>query len=334
TARSAHKSIQHQTNQEINVLRTLKSSRYVIDMIEHGQDRENNTMKIALEYMDGGSLKDYIQNHPRRPCPEGVVKYASYCVLQALKELHQHYYVHNDVKPGNILYSLGGDVKLSDFGTVMKLNPKTHDMLTINCGSAKYLAPEKTHNTTRVCYDMKADIWSFGLTIFELCTGELIHSDTTPTQLCSNPPQLDPHVFSADCCDFIRCCLIQDPKQRPSAEQLLQHIFLRNTNDNSKVSMGVMSPKMADLKFMIYALVEYYAKQIPVPINADVKDSIAKKRQSKELAAFGPFSPKDKDDDMQKILNMSAYCYCSWQDVQDRIVYVATVISNKMSKHY
>ncbi|ETN98926.1 hypothetical protein RFI_38561, partial [Reticulomyxa filosa] len=210
TARSTHKNIQHQTNQEINVLQKMNSSKYIINMIRHGKDCETNATKIALEYMDGGSLKDYIQSHSHRPCMEGIVKYVSFSVLQGLKQLHEQNYVHNDVKPGNILYNMAGDVKLSDFGTVMELHPDCPglDMLTVNCGTAKYVAPEKAQ-ATQIRYGAKADIWSFGLAIFELCTGQLIHSDTPSTQLYFHPPQLDALVFSKDCCDFIRSCLIQ-----------------------------------------------------------------------------------------------------------------------------
>ncbi|ETO16555.1 hypothetical protein RFI_20786 [Reticulomyxa filosa] len=207
TARSAHKTIQIQTDQEICVLENMKDSKYIIDMIGYGKDRDTNEMKIALEYMDGGSLKDYISNNSNVPCPESIVKYASYSILQALKELHQHRYVHNDIKPGNILYSLNGDIKLSDFGTVIKLDI-ADSLLTINCGTAKYLAPEKDNNN-RVCYNTKADVWSFGLTIYELCTGAFIHPDTLPSSLCSNPPKLNPQMFTKDCCEFVRLCLTQ-----------------------------------------------------------------------------------------------------------------------------
>ncbi|ETO35205.1 Mitogen-activated kinase [Reticulomyxa filosa] len=323
--RSTLKSIQEQTNQEINVLTTMKNSNYIIDMIRFGRDPENNAVKIALEYMDGGSLRDYICSHADTPCSETVVQYVSHNILHALKELHQHSFVHNDIKPGNILYSLSGDVKLSDFGTVLKIE-SPQSKLTVNCGTTKYLAPEKDHDC-QVRYDTKADIWSFGLTIYELSTSSLIHDDTPPSSLCSNPPQLNPLSFSKECCDF-------NPDERPTAEELLQHPFLRNVNDHSKIPMGTVAPKITDLKFMVYALIEYYAKQIPIPINSNVRNSLDKKRKSKELSLSAPYSPKDKDEDMQKLVNMANYCNCAWEAVQDRIVYVATKISNKMSKHY
>merc|ERR1712048_942964 len=93
------------------------------------------------------------------------IKYIAKCILIALAALHRQLYVHNDVKPENILISSDGQVKLIDFGCTMQMRDAT-DYLTKSVGSIRYLSFEKRFKSP-IQYGCKSDICSFGISIVE-----------------------------------------------------------------------------------------------------------------------------------------------------------------------
>eukprot|EP01084_Bolivina_argentea_P150128 262172_1 len=109
-----------QFKKEIAICNEFVQCPYIIDMIEYGMNKTNNNVCIALEYMNMGSLNKNISilqcnNHLER------IKHISFCILNALDCLHCKLYVHNDIKPANILFNDNGDVKLSDFGCIEQM---------------------------------------------------------------------------------------------------------------------------------------------------------------------------------------------------------------------
>eukprot|EP00484_Ammonia_sp_Unknown_P016514 CAMPEP_0197035216 /NCGR_PEP_ID=MMETSP1384-20130603/13073_1 /TAXON_ID=29189 /ORGANISM="Ammonia sp." /LENGTH=756 /DNA_ID=CAMNT_0042465245 /DNA_START=73 /DNA_END=2343 /DNA_ORIENTATION=+ len=202
----------------------------IVDILEYGRDIQDGDLMMALEYMDLGStdkLKiDEIFSLRQR---ELVVGHIIFNVLKALRDLHKNLYVHNDVKPGNILCNKYGEVKLSDFGTVCKLQSNAA-YLTKNNGTQKYQSPEKLTKCPK--YNTKSDVWSVGVTAYELIFGGNAHQSTGNCNELSYINQFrshknllvaSKHKLSANCCDFINQCLTFDENQRPSVEQLLHH---------------------------------------------------------------------------------------------------------------
>eukprot|EP01084_Bolivina_argentea_P047525 87576_1 len=276
--------IKHCRSKKINELKAFKNeseiyykfndNKNIINIIGFGKDENDCDLLMALEYMDLKScdkLNIYqIKNMSQR---ELIVGHIAVNVLNALENIHSKLYVHNDIKPENILCNSYGEIKLSDFGTTLQLQ-NINEYLTINNGTIKYSSPEKT--LQQVEYNMKSDIWSFGVSLYELL---LVDNREKDNKICyaTNTPMLNPqeHNLSIYCCDFINKCLMKNQYERPSAEILLKHSWInmikqKNLNDkwpwlitlndcrNEKEELKMNEYYNDDLLFMISALIIYY----------------------------------------------------------------------------
>lgn len=192
----------------------------------HCADR--GQIAVALEYMDGGSLADVLE---RVGCiSEKVLSAITKRVLQGLAWLHAHHTVHRDIKPANVLMSTSGQPKVSDFGIsafVDNTLAQCHTFL----GTVTYMSPERINGQP---YSFPADIWALGLTLLECAIGKYPYDASGGTiqlmiQLMEDEPPIPKEEnLSPALCDFINKCMAKDPIERPSAEELLQHPFIRD----------------------------------------------------------------------------------------------------------
>ncbi|VDP06237.1 unnamed protein product [Soboliphyme baturini] len=166
---------------------------------------------LCMEVMDTSVDKFFrMCSDLRRPIPEPVLSRLAYSVIVALdymkRELHL---MHRDVKPSNILINRKGEVKLCDFGISGYLTDSLAK--TINAGCKPYMAPERIdpQDAAQQAYDIRSDVWSLGITMFEIATGTHPYSKwKTPFEqlkqvVLEPPPTLPQGVFSVEFCDFI-----------------------------------------------------------------------------------------------------------------------------------
>lgn len=131
------------------------------------QDRKDNTTLyfFALEYMDGGSLKDRLKQKQKLSLPEAVPIILA--VGHALAYAHQHNYLHLDVKPANILFGSDGRIVLSDFG-IARVDTQAGE-LKKRIGTLFYNSPEQL--TSPPTHTHKADIYALGIMLYEMLVG-------------------------------------------------------------------------------------------------------------------------------------------------------------------
>lgn len=139
--------------------------------------------RIFMEWMPSGSLQDVLRHHPRGMLRETVVRRYAKDVLSGLAFLHDRRVIHHDVKPGNMLLSADGVVKLTDFGTSLVLRANHHTIEeSVVTGTVAYMAPECVHGTSSTA----SDIWALGCSIVEMISGVAPWRDeqtaTTATQ--------------------------------------------------------------------------------------------------------------------------------------------------------
>ena len=131
--------------------------------------RVNNTYYIAMEFVDGRTLADIIRQN-NNFTPVQVCDVISEVAL-ALDSAHQNGVIHRDVKPGNILISTTGQVKVADFGIARALGAGIEQNLTQTgavMGTATYFSPEQAQGAPT---DQRSDIYSLGIVMYEMLAG-------------------------------------------------------------------------------------------------------------------------------------------------------------------
>uniref|UniRef100_A0A8C4YXF7 non-specific serine/threonine protein kinase n=1 Tax=Gadus morhua TaxID=8049 RepID=A0A8C4YXF7_GADMO len=193
---------------------------------------------ILIEFCGGGAV-DAVMLELERPLTEPQIRVVCRQTLQALLYLHNNKIIHRDLKAGNILLSINGDVKLADFGVSAK-NTKTLQRRDSFIGTPYWMAPEVVMCETSKDrpYDYKADIWSLGVTLIELAQVEPPNHEMNPMRVLlkiakAEPPTLmQPSRWSPAFSDFLRRCLDKNVDNRWSTAQLLQHPFVSSVVDS------------------------------------------------------------------------------------------------------
>lgn len=123
---------------------------------------------IVMEYIDGITLKEYIEHKGVLDWKEAV--YFTVQILRALQHAHDNGIVHRDIKPQNIMLLKDGSIKVTDFGIARFARSGMHTMTDKAIGSVHYISPEQAKGDIT---DNRADLYSVGVMLYEMLTGRL-----------------------------------------------------------------------------------------------------------------------------------------------------------------
>jgi serine/threonine-protein kinase len=173
----------------------------IVAVYDTGEDMSTGSPipYIVMEYVDGRTVRDLlIEGH--RLLPERSLEIVS-GVLRALEYSHQAGIVHRDIKPGNVMVTRNGDVKVMDFGIARAMNDAQSTMTQTAqvIGTAQYLSPEQARGE-RV--DARSDLYSTGCLMYELLTGRPPFTGDSPVAIAYQhvrenpipPSRLDPDI--------------------------------------------------------------------------------------------------------------------------------------------
>ncbi len=148
---------------------------------------EGDIQYIVMEFIEGRTLKEYISVTGAISASEAI----GYCkqILGALRHAHERGVVHRDIKPHNIMLLDDGTVKVTDFGIAHVSNFETITMTDTAIGSVHYISPEQARGLTT---DEKSDIYSTGVMLYEMATGQLPFTAETPVSVALMQVQQEP----------------------------------------------------------------------------------------------------------------------------------------------
>jgi len=205
----------------------------------YGTEESGGVRALVLELVDGPTLAERLE---QRPVPLDESLAIARQVAEALEEAHEKGIVHRDLKPQNIKASVDGKVKVLDFGLAKALDPTVSasgapptasptllnsptltaagTQLGMILGTAAYMAPEQAKGKT---VDRRADIWAFGVVLWEMLAGRSLFAGETVAEtigyVMTREPDLGalPPETPAALRDLVARCLVRDPRRRLQA---------------------------------------------------------------------------------------------------------------------
>lgn len=224
---------EHMVRNEIAVLKRVSAGHKNIVQL-HDFFETTHNLYLVFDLCTGGELFDRI-------CARGsyfekdaanIVR----TVTSAVKYLHDQGIVHRDLKPENILFKSkaeDADLMLADFGLSKVLDEENFSILTTTCGTPGYMAPEIFK---KAGHGKPVDIWAIGvISYFLLCGYTPFDRDSQYQEMqaiCNGEYKFEPVEYWSGVSDtakeFVRACLTIDPRNRPSAGELLNHKWLKD----------------------------------------------------------------------------------------------------------
>lgn len=169
----------------------------IVNIYDVGED--GDLFYIVMEYVDGITLKEYIQQEGHLSYQESV-EIAIYIAL-GIQAAHTQHIFHRDIKPQNILVGRNGDVKVTDFGIARAASSSTITITEATVGSVHYISPEQARGGYS---DERSDFYSLGVTLYEMVSGKVPFDGENNVAVALAHIQKEPVPLSDLCPDIPR----------------------------------------------------------------------------------------------------------------------------------
>jgi serine/threonine protein kinase len=170
---------------------------------------------LVMELLEGKTGKELLEETGAIPFPELIQMFRR--VIRALAHAHRNKIIHRDIKPNNIMITNSGEVKIMDFGIARTKDSPHMTQVGYTLGSVLYMSPEQIRNPQDV--DERSDIYSLGITMFEMATGK--------------PPFMDPDSSQPDI--LIKHLSVEPPSPRainPDVPETLERAIIKALQKN------------------------------------------------------------------------------------------------------
>jgi serine/threonine-protein kinase len=162
----------------------------IVGVYDTGSD--DGTQYIVMEFIEGRTLAEFMATG-RRPTPVQAAEIAQK-ICAAIAAAHAQGVIHRDIKPGNVMITREGVIKVMDFGIARVLGPETAPQTSAVLGTASYLSPEQAQGGP---VDARTDIYSLGAVLYELLTGRPPFTGDTPVAVAYKQVNETPAVPSS-----------------------------------------------------------------------------------------------------------------------------------------
>ena len=188
----------------------------IVQVFDSGQDERTGQYFIVMEYIEGQSCAEILRDDGWVEVDEAVAIIEQAC--EGLHYAHRHGVVHRDVKPGNLLRSRDGEVKLADFGIAKATEQSSITQVGSVLGTAAYLAPEQARGEEA---GPRADLYALGVVTYQLISGRLPYEAASLTELALKQQQEEPAMLDSlvaavtpELAEAVAIALALDPRDR------------------------------------------------------------------------------------------------------------------------
>jgi serine/threonine-protein kinase len=188
----------------------------IVQVFDSGQDESTGQYFIVMEYIEGQSCAEILRDDGWIEVDEAVAIIEQAC--EGLHYAHRHGVVHRDVKPGNLLRSRDGEVKLADFGIAKATEQSSITQVGSVLGTAAYLAPEQARGEEA---GPRADLYALGVVTYQLISGRLPYEAASLTELALKQQQEEPAMLDTlvaavtpELAEAVALALALDPRER------------------------------------------------------------------------------------------------------------------------
>ncbi len=188
----------------------------IVQVFDSGRDQGSDQYFIVMEYIEGSSCAEILRDDGWVDVDEALSIIEQAC--EGLDYAHRHGVVHRDVKPGNLLRSREGEVKLADFGIAKATEQSSITQVGSVLGTAAYLAPEQARGEEA---GPSADLYALGVVTYQLISGRLPYEAGSLTELALKQQQEEPATLDTlvaavgpELADAVAMALALDPRDR------------------------------------------------------------------------------------------------------------------------
>ena len=224
----------------------------IVQVFDFGFDENQGQHFIVMEHVNGRSCAELLRDRGRFELSDAVEVVAQAC--RGLDYAHRNGVVHRDVKPGNLLVSEDGVVKLADFGIARATDQSSITQVGSVLGTAAYLAPEQARGEEA---GPRSDIYSLGVVAYQLLSGRLPYEASSLAELAlkqqsSAPPPLDelnPSV-PRELADAVAQAIAIDPEDRPADALSFAEAVRRGARGVALLDGASAAPQTAATRLM------------------------------------------------------------------------------------
>ncbi|GAV81008.1 Pkinase domain-containing protein [Cephalotus follicularis] len=241
---------------------TLKNEKNILDQIglcpqiiqcfgeDYTIEKGETLYNLLLEYASRGTVADLIKK-ANGGLPETDVKSYTRSMLKGLRHIHSKGFAHCDIKLENILVCDNGDAKIADFGLAAKSGVKGEHNYNVEGesrieyrGTPLYMSPESVNENE---YSSSGDVWALGCAVSEMVSGQKVWSHRRGWNVAALLIKIGvsdelpgiPEELSEEGKDFLYKCFVKDPRNRWTAEMLLDHPFVSGVVDDDDDDVDV-----------------------------------------------------------------------------------------------